>query len=88
MGHPSLIDWLEGHIQNSNAYRVVDQYVLFVEGVQFRVEIHDSGVEGCYRYTVRVTNVATGKVSDLGNGGPTPEEALDVFHWDFVQQPR
>lgn len=84
MQHASLVGWLENHHLNSNAYRVIDTYRLFIEGVEYVVEIFDNDVESPYRYTVRVTHMETGRSSELGNGGATPEEALDVFHWQDI----
>lgn len=83
-----IIGWLESHLENSNAYKVVETYRVFTRGVELEVRILDQYDEPDeYRYLVEVENMETGERSQHGNGGATREEALDVFHWNSVLPP-
>ncbi len=84
MQQPSLVEWLNTHVANSEARRLVDVYLLDVKGIEYRVETFDTESAGDYRYNVRVTDLVTGQSSDHGNGGPTPKEALDLFQWRSI----
>lgn len=81
----SLIGYLESQIDDSNVYRVVDTYRVFSRGTEIEVRImlqHD--VSADYSYLVEVENLKAGEKSQHGNGGASPEEALDVFHWQTI----
>lgn len=81
----SLISWLESHIEHSNAYRVVDTYRVSTQGVELEVRILlQSDVPEEYAYIVEVENLQSGETSQHGNGGNSPEEALDLFHWHSI----
>ena len=88
MSSENLVPWLEGRIPHSNAYKVSDTYVIYVSGERLTVQVLDLGKDSDkYRYAVHVRNESTGVFSELGNGGATPQEALDVFHWQEVTSP-
>lgn len=81
----SLVSWLESHLDHSNAYRVVDTYRVSTRGVELVVRILlQSDVPEEYAYIVEVEDLQSGEISQHGDGGDSPEEALDLFHWHSI----
>lgn len=73
------------YIEGSEVYTITEMHSVQAHGMTLRVEVLEQDREGApYRYFVRVKNETTGSWSYHGNGGATPEEALDVFHWNEV----
>lgn len=81
----ALIDFLERTVKHSNAYRIAESYRIYVSSRAYDVAVLDQGPNHDeYRYAVEVQDLDTGEISRHGNGGSTPQEALDVFHWHSI----